>query len=77
MIDELDESNPLGVALHHGGPYEAIQKMVGSRTQAQQTAHTVSLIDLLPSPADLIICFLILAKPTAFNRSPRQRAVPL
>lgn len=23
-IDELDESNPLGIALHHGGPYEAV-----------------------------------------------------
>lgn len=29
-IDELDESNPLGIAVHHGGPYEAIQKVVGS-----------------------------------------------
>ena len=27
-IDELDESNPLGVALHHGGPYEiAVQAL--------------------------------------------------
>lgn len=49
MIDELDETNPLGVALHHGGPYEAIQKMTIPRMQAQQTAYTVSVIDLLPS----------------------------
>jgi hypothetical protein len=27
-IDELDESNPLGIAVHHGGPYEAIQRLV-------------------------------------------------
>ena len=25
-IDELDESDPLGYAWHHGGPYEAIAK---------------------------------------------------
>ncbi|PFH54837.1 hypothetical protein AMATHDRAFT_83225 [Amanita thiersii Skay4041] len=39
MIDELDESNPLGVALHHGGPYEAIQKVVGSNPYTQTKAH--------------------------------------
>lgn len=27
-IDELDESNPLGLPLHHGGPYEAIKEKV-------------------------------------------------
>jgi hypothetical protein len=27
-IDELDESNPLGIPVHHGGPYEAIQRSV-------------------------------------------------
>ncbi|KAF9460152.1 hypothetical protein BDZ94DRAFT_949365 [Collybia nuda] len=31
-IDELDESNPLGIPVHHGGPYEAIQKMVQPKT---------------------------------------------
>lgn len=25
-IDELDESNPFGASLHHGGPYEALQR---------------------------------------------------
>ncbi|KAF8641173.1 hypothetical protein AX17_000808 [Amanita inopinata Kibby_2008] len=39
MIDELDESNPLGIALHHGGPYEAIQKVVGSSAYGQQGAY--------------------------------------
>ncbi|KAI1789768.1 hypothetical protein LXA43DRAFT_892270 [Ganoderma leucocontextum] len=29
-IDELDESDPLGFAWHHGGPYEAIAKATGS-----------------------------------------------
>ena len=47
MIDELDETNPSGVSLHHGGPYEAIQKMVISRTQVQQAAYKVSMIDLM------------------------------
>jgi hypothetical protein len=32
-IDELDESNPLGLSLHHGGPYEAIKKL------SQQQVH--------------------------------------
>lgn len=27
-IDELDETNPWGVALHHGGPYEAALKVI-------------------------------------------------
>ncbi|KAK2461611.1 hypothetical protein APHAL10511_006074 [Amanita phalloides] len=36
MIDELDETNPLGVALHHGGPYEGIQRMMHPVPQAQQ-----------------------------------------
>ena len=43
MIDELDESNPLGIALHHGGPYEAIQRVVGSRTYPQQAPYNVSV----------------------------------
>lgn len=32
-IDELDETNPLGLSMHHGGPYEAIRKL------ARSTAH--------------------------------------
>ncbi|KAF8632982.1 hypothetical protein AX15_001579 [Amanita polypyramis BW_CC] len=39
MIDELDESNPLGIALHHGGPYEAIRKMVDPRGYAHQAPY--------------------------------------
>jgi hypothetical protein len=27
-IDELDETNPLGIPVHHGGPYEAIQRLI-------------------------------------------------
>jgi hypothetical protein len=27
-IDELDETNPFGPAIHHGGPYEAISRIV-------------------------------------------------
>jgi hypothetical protein len=36
-IDELDESNPLGLPVHHGGPYEAIQKLV----QQNRVPHNV------------------------------------
>lgn len=32
-IDELDETNPLGIPVHHGGPYEAIPKLVQSQSQ--------------------------------------------
>lgn len=32
-IDELDHSNPLGIALHHGGPYEAVRSAVQSGVQ--------------------------------------------
>ncbi|KAJ7655012.1 hypothetical protein DFH06DRAFT_487768 [Mycena polygramma] len=31
-IDELDESNPLGVALHHEGPFQAIASMLKSNS---------------------------------------------
>jgi len=27
-IDELDKTNPFGQAIHHGGPYEAISRIV-------------------------------------------------
>lgn len=29
-IDELDESDPFGAAIHHRGPYEAIQAILGN-----------------------------------------------
>ncbi|KAK0465614.1 uncharacterized protein EV420DRAFT_969712 [Desarmillaria tabescens] len=35
-IDELDQTNPLGMRLHHGGPYEAIQKVVKPQNKGQQ-----------------------------------------
>ncbi|GAW04397.1 hypothetical protein LENED_006184 [Lentinula edodes] len=34
-IDELDESNPLGLSLHHGGPYEAIKKVTQTPREPQ------------------------------------------
>ncbi|KAJ3933533.1 MAG: hypothetical protein NXY57DRAFT_1037523 [Lentinula lateritia] len=34
-IDELDESNPLGLSLHHGGPYEAIRKVTQTPREPQ------------------------------------------
>ncbi|KAL0951454.1 hypothetical protein HGRIS_008143 [Hohenbuehelia grisea] len=34
-IDELDETNPLGLHIHHGGPYEAINRLV-----SEQRGHT-------------------------------------
>ncbi|KAF4605026.1 hypothetical protein EYR40_003809 [Pleurotus pulmonarius] len=30
-IDELDETNPFGSHLHHGGPYEAISRLITSK----------------------------------------------
>ncbi|KAF9040394.1 hypothetical protein BDZ89DRAFT_345653 [Hymenopellis radicata] len=42
LIDELDETNPLGMRFHNGGPYEAIQKVVSSHSTAddrQNRAH--------------------------------------
>lgn len=35
-IDELDETNPLGHSLHHGGPYEAIKLSQNPRHQHPQ-----------------------------------------
>jgi len=31
-IDELDETNPFGQAIHHGGPYEAVSRIVQKDT---------------------------------------------
>ena len=42
MIDELDESNPLGIALHHDGPYEAIQKAIKPRERVPRVSHKVT-----------------------------------
>lgn len=35
-IDELDESNPFGAAIHHGGPYEAISRFVQKDSTPKQ-----------------------------------------
>lgn len=35
-IDELDETNPLGHSVHHGGPYEAIKQSQNPRHQHPQ-----------------------------------------
>ncbi|KAJ7071210.1 hypothetical protein C8F01DRAFT_421415 [Mycena amicta] len=50
-IDELDESNPLGVALHHQGPFEAVASMLKTPESADipqrharaRNAHAASL----------------------------------
>jgi len=31
QIDELDETNPWGIPIHHGGPYEAVNAQVNKR----------------------------------------------
>jgi hypothetical protein len=41
-IDELDESDPLGMAFHHGGPYEAI------KAQKLNSVSSVRFISPLP-----------------------------
>jgi hypothetical protein len=38
-IDELDESNPFGSALHHGGPYEAISKFVEKNPASKENGR--------------------------------------
>jgi hypothetical protein len=35
-IDELDETDPLGMPWHHGGPYEAIYKVTRDRAYQAQ-----------------------------------------
>ena len=43
-IDELDESDPLGFAWHHDGPYEAIAKATGSARNPGASAHKPSKV---------------------------------
>lgn len=50
-IDELDETNPFGAAVHHGGPYEAISRFV----QKDATPK------LYVGPAQGRVCFLFLS----------------
>ncbi|KAG7452337.1 uncharacterized protein BT62DRAFT_298962 [Guyanagaster necrorhizus] len=54
-IDELDQTNPLGMRLHHGGPYEAIQKVVNSKNKEQQNRpqrnHSNSSVENLQTSA--------------------------
>ncbi|KAJ4485929.1 hypothetical protein J3R30DRAFT_3697350 [Lentinula aciculospora] len=38
-IDELDETSPLGLSLHHGGPYEAIKEVTQTPREPQNTFH--------------------------------------
>ncbi|KAJ3750624.1 hypothetical protein DFH05DRAFT_102955 [Lentinula detonsa] len=38
-IDELDESNPLGLSLHHESPYEAIKKVTQTSREPQQNTQ--------------------------------------
>jgi hypothetical protein len=52
-IDELDETNPLGIPVHHGGPYEAIQRLVqpqGRRNDPYNVGsnYQVKRLDICP-----------------------------
>ncbi|KAK0481684.1 hypothetical protein IW261DRAFT_1562979 [Armillaria novae-zelandiae] len=54
-IDEMDQTNPLGMRLHHGGPYEAIQKVVKPKSKEQQNrpqrSHDNSSVENLQTSA--------------------------
>ncbi|KAF5385145.1 hypothetical protein D9615_001360 [Tricholomella constricta] len=49
-IDELDESNPLGLPLHHRGPYEAVQKAVNQESKERGPHNIGSQYQLATSP---------------------------
>ncbi len=38
-IDELDETNPWGIALHHGGPYEAAVQAIRGKSKQVYAGH--------------------------------------
>lgn len=38
-IDELDETNPWGIALHHGGPYEAAIQEIRKKNKEVYAGH--------------------------------------
>ncbi|KAF7306750.1 Myb-DNA-bind-2 domain-containing protein [Mycena indigotica] len=40
-IDELDESNPLGVALHHEGPFQAVTSMLRTPAMAERPERPI------------------------------------
>lgn len=55
-IDELDESNPLGISLHHGGPYEAAMSL--------SKRPTVPEPKPIPSPEPKVVLSSTPPKPT-------------
>lgn len=69
-IDELDETNPLGIPVHHGGPYEAIQRLVRPNSRRNvpynvESQYSVSvLIPLLfPTLVNLLGASFLLVPP--------------
>ncbi|KAG6890741.1 hypothetical protein C0992_013124 [Termitomyces sp. T32_za158] len=40
-IDELDESNPIGLPLHHGGPYEAAHNPTSQEVKQNNVPHNI------------------------------------
>ncbi|KAG6854222.1 hypothetical protein C0991_009240 [Blastosporella zonata] len=49
-IDELDESNPAGLPLHHNGPYEAAQKPATHDTVQHKVPHNIGSQYQIPAP---------------------------
>ncbi|KAG5647559.1 hypothetical protein DXG03_008912 [Asterophora parasitica] len=50
-IDELDESNPLGLPVHHRGPYEAAQQAASQEAKEERIPHNIgSQYQLAPNP---------------------------
>ncbi|KAJ4002509.1 hypothetical protein F5050DRAFT_1717955 [Lentinula boryana] len=45
-IDELDESNPLGLSLHHESPYEAIKKVTQTSREPQQNTQQAAHVSI-------------------------------
>jgi len=63
-IDELDESNPMGLPLHHGGRYEAVLKAPSpENTEQRKRPHNIRVRDLvvsMPFQRDLnMSCFAV------------------
>lgn len=52
-IDELDETNPFGSHLHHGGPYEAISRLITSKQKHVSPSSSMRadlMVNVIPSP---------------------------
>ncbi|KAF9076090.1 hypothetical protein BDP27DRAFT_881342 [Rhodocollybia butyracea] len=71
-IDELDETNPLGLSLHHGGPYEVIQREITHQMNSGRQAARSKSVNEQPSFTNTIHAMHMVPFGASINLKPGQ-----